>query len=422
MWAGVGVRVDEVYGIGPSFYNFCHHRDFGARVLYSILLARAWNTTIMAQTVNITNITYNRTSKVVYCGGPSYERMSKASSSPIAALQLERHTSPKGPEVAHHAPLPKGIIVGSTLAIVAPKFNPVGKGHPASPKPGKMIPKTETNLGWHGAGNPKEADALHQKMEAEGAKFKPKDNHAKPIAQKDMLVLPPKTGQLSKPVIAPQPTLQPVASRDGVQGGPMKTGGIPDQSTITPILPQPQVVQKQPVQSNTPSHNPSIPPNQQATGPTQMQRDPNPRQQQQGNAEGQAHQQALAQQERLATERRNQEQLLAQQQRARQQQQLLIQQQQQAAAEANRLRTATAEQQRMQTQQQQAAVAEQQRRAAQSQQVFNAQPTRQQVPQQMQTNVQPRPQPQPVVQAPTRVQPAQPTSKPTDPDDKKKRR
>ena len=67
---GISVWVDTTYDIGPSHYNFCRTPDFGAPVLRPVIINRSRNVTIIQNTVNITNITYNTGSNVVFNGGP----------------------------------------------------------------------------------------------------------------------------------------------------------------------------------------------------------------------------------------------------------------------------------------------------------------------------------------------------------------
>src|SRR5262249_2471137 len=93
---GISVWVDSAYDIGPGYYHFCHPRDFGAPVLRAVIIDPRQNITIIRETVNITNITYNTGyagGPVVFVGGPSYDDVSLIVTRPIPALKLVRNAN-----------------------------------------------------------------------------------------------------------------------------------------------------------------------------------------------------------------------------------------------------------------------------------------------------------------------------------------
>ena len=302
--SGVGVWVDEVYGIGPSFYSFCHHRDLGERHLRSVILARNWNTTILVQTVNITNITYNTESSVVYCGGPSYERACRYSSRPISALRLDRREDFHGHD--HHQPLPGGSIVGATLAVVAPRVIH-HEGKPvALPKTGKVIGHGQVNLGWQGKGASGDLASVREKIHSEVKGFTPTTHPAKPVAPKDLVLVPqhPRSGP-KDPVKA---TAVPVAG-NSTPVPDRSTGALPYIPPTTPIPTTPRTMVQEQGQGFTPSR--SVP--QTTTSPafnipTQQHMNQQRQQAEAANAEAVARQQAFIQQGREAMERRRQQQ------------------------------------------------------------------------------------------------------------------
>src|SRR5207249_2554019 len=74
---GISFWVDSTYGIGPGFYNFCAYRDFGSPSLRPVIIDRSRNVTIVQNTVNITNITVNRSRNIVFNGGPSFQTVAR---------------------------------------------------------------------------------------------------------------------------------------------------------------------------------------------------------------------------------------------------------------------------------------------------------------------------------------------------------
>ena len=90
---GLSVWVDTSYDIAPSYYNFCETRHFGAPLLRPVIIDRSQNVTIIENTVNITNITYNNYSNVVYNGGPNYAAINRRSERPIPSLKLVQNTN-----------------------------------------------------------------------------------------------------------------------------------------------------------------------------------------------------------------------------------------------------------------------------------------------------------------------------------------
>lgn len=220
---GVGVWVDEVYGIGPSFYNFCHHRDFGEHRLRSVLLARSWNTTILVQTVNITNLCYNRNDRVVFCGGPSYERACRFTARPITTLRLDRRDDFNLRDGKQ--PLPGGHIVGSTLAVVAPRVRPSPEKRAHFPQASKVIGHGQVSLGWVGRGASGDLDSVRRKIRTEADGRTPKTAPAKRVDEKELAVIPSRS---MGPKMLPSP--QPVAS-------PAASSPIPQQAVVLPMQP-----------------------------------------------------------------------------------------------------------------------------------------------------------------------------------------
>ena len=89
--------VDVTFGIGPLYYNFIDIRYIGEPVLRARLIEPSRNVTIINNTVNVTNITYNNS--IVVNNGPDLESgesiLRPPDSAPYspARVKLSRRTS-----------------------------------------------------------------------------------------------------------------------------------------------------------------------------------------------------------------------------------------------------------------------------------------------------------------------------------------
>src|SRR5947207_1432920 len=83
--------VDVTFGIGPLYYNFVDIRYIGEPVLRERLIEPSRNVTIINNTVNVTNITYNNST--VINNGPDLNRVNQFSTRPIQRLTLQREAT-----------------------------------------------------------------------------------------------------------------------------------------------------------------------------------------------------------------------------------------------------------------------------------------------------------------------------------------
>ncbi|MBA2585360.1 MAG: hypothetical protein H0U99_02615 [Chthoniobacterales bacterium] len=109
----VGIKkwADNYYDIGPEQYAFVTVRELGAPRLERAVLPAEQNVTIVNQTTNVTNITYNNTT--VVNEGPSYEEFRSRSQQPIGRYRLERRT-----EV--NVDVPRPVVRGGSIEIAMP--------------------------------------------------------------------------------------------------------------------------------------------------------------------------------------------------------------------------------------------------------------------------------------------------------------
>jgi len=191
---GISTWVDTAYDIGPGSYNFCRARDFGAPVLRAVLINRTRNVTIIRNTVNITNITYNTygDSPVIYNGGPNYTNVSIRSERPIPALKLVRQTHfdradfRRGPGGFS----PNARTVGNQLMVNAPIVAPPVQAAFLKEKVKRVFSADKVRDGWAGVKDAKERTELRQRFQRETKGLTPYTAPARAVAVSDLKVVP----------------------------------------------------------------------------------------------------------------------------------------------------------------------------------------------------------------------------------------
>src|SRR6185437_7242277 len=125
------------------------------------LLPPERSVTIINQTINVTNITYDNTT--IVNEGPSYDEVRSVSREPMQRYRLERNVNidvsgePRRSEVR-----------GETVFIAAPVFSePVASERPATVK--RTVAAVAVDLGWAAIANQDEAKKTRAKMKSEAA-------------------------------------------------------------------------------------------------------------------------------------------------------------------------------------------------------------------------------------------------------------
>ena len=191
---GISTWVDTAYDIGPGSYNFCRARDFGAPVLRLVIVNRTRNVTIIRNTVNITNITYNTYGDVpvIYNGGPSYAVISRRCERPIPALKLVRHTHFDRQDF-HGGPgrwSPNARTVGNQLIVNAPIVAPPVQPAFLKEKVKRVFAADKVANGWAGVKEGKERDDLRQRFQRETKGLTPYTAPAKAVVAADLKMVP----------------------------------------------------------------------------------------------------------------------------------------------------------------------------------------------------------------------------------------
>lgn len=155
-------QVDVLFDIGPLYYNFCDVRYIGEPVLRGRIFAPSRNVTIINQTVNVTNITYNNST--VYNYGPNYNRLNQYSARPIQRLTLQRETTGNLGQGGKRGNLNR--VNGNQLTVVAPAIEK--SRQQIAPKQVKAkVENPKVERGWQGVQDRKQ---LQDEMKKENAK------------------------------------------------------------------------------------------------------------------------------------------------------------------------------------------------------------------------------------------------------------
>lgn len=164
-------QVDIEFGIGPAYYNFVDLRYIGEPVLRDRIVDYNQNVTIVNNTVNVTNITYNKTT--VYNYGPDYATVSRYSVRPIQRLKIQRQTSDPL-QAVKNGNLTK--VQGNTLMVAAPQKLQKPAGAQVAPRQVKAkIEQPKMEKGWANIDAQQKAQ-LEQKYKTQNAKDVPKPN------------------------------------------------------------------------------------------------------------------------------------------------------------------------------------------------------------------------------------------------------
>ncbi len=236
---GFSTWVDTSYDIGPDHYRFCHTRDFGAPVLAPILLPCERNVTIIVNTVNITNITFNRHNSQVFCGGPNFGRINQHVHRPIPSMKL--HCEDREVRGPHGNRTPQ-IVRGNQIALYAPKVKrPVDlKALPITPQ--RVVGADKVNRGWSRVPDLAAQQQIKQRLQKQSEGLNPRTAPARPVNPADLVGVPTKA----------DPTARPPTALVRDRSGPARN---PSRPSLPAMLNQP----RQPVTEAKPAAQPASP-------------------------------------------------------------------------------------------------------------------------------------------------------------------
>ena len=146
---------DSYYDIGPDQYVFVPTRQFGEERVERAIVPEQRNVSIISQTTNVTNISYNNT--IIINQGPSYEELQTLT--PIKRLRLERQTNVQGNDA-------RAIVRGDVVEVPAPIIAPARPSErPRTVK--ETIAQATVDLGWAAINNQREAEQVRAKIKSE---------------------------------------------------------------------------------------------------------------------------------------------------------------------------------------------------------------------------------------------------------------
>lgn len=186
---GFSTWVDTSYDIGPGSYRFCHTRDFGAPVLAPICVPPEENVVIIQNTVNVTNITYNNFSSVVFCGGPSFGDINRHVRRPIPSLKLLCETREERGDHGRHRPQ---VIRGNQLAVYAPKVARPADLKALPIRPQRVVGAEKVNRGWSRVPDLAVQQQIKQRLQNQTAGLNPRTAPARPVRPADLSAVPRK--------------------------------------------------------------------------------------------------------------------------------------------------------------------------------------------------------------------------------------
>lgn len=257
---GISVWVDRTYDIGPSYYNFCRTRYFGAPVMRGVIVPYTENVTIINQTVNITNITVNKEKNVIYNGGPRYEQVITQVDRPIPTLKLVQETDVKSDRRRGGLHAQQR---GNELVVAAPEVEPA-QGKIKLPKPAKVVADARIDKGWGTVKDPERRKEIRQRMERETVGLTPENAPAKPVivsVEKEGLLKPAPT---ATPELAPTTTQQPAVSSGQETPGRRAAQKLERQNRRSKSVEQPVQPQVAPPELAQPEQQPTATPSAQS--------------------------------------------------------------------------------------------------------------------------------------------------------------
>ena len=241
-----GIRnwADNYYGIGPEQYAFVRANDFGAKVSARVVVPTQQNVTIISQTTNITNITYNNS--VIVDRGPSYDDFRTRSSQPIERFRLER---------TQDTNVERPVFRGEVVAVPTLDFRPAQRATRPT-RVSRTIAQPVVERGWDGIRDAQAAQKARNKMEAE-ATPPPNAPPRKFVRPVQPAAVPPRPAvtNISTPFATAAPTAPPVIAAPPT---PVATPAKPGRPNRPGTKPRPPVKDPAtPVPATTPIANPA---------------------------------------------------------------------------------------------------------------------------------------------------------------------
>jgi hypothetical protein len=169
---GFGIWTDSYYDIGPGWYNFVPHHAFACRSsLRPFVLNRSYNPGCIDRSVNITNISYNRTVvNNIFVGGPDVNRFDRLGRDRVPRYSLRRDDDGLRRDWLNRDgdrdPRNLFRVDRDRLLVASPNVRRDERpGLPSRVR--ERIVQPETDRGWRSAGNSDSSSRLRSQREQE---------------------------------------------------------------------------------------------------------------------------------------------------------------------------------------------------------------------------------------------------------------
>ena len=198
---GIKHWADSYYDIDADEYVFVPNEDIGDENIRRAVLPEDRNVTMVNETTNVTNITYNNTT--IVNEGPNFDQLRGRSRRPVERLQLQREYNVEREEN------PRAVVSGTTLQVITPFF-----AARATEKPRTSAPPIERATVEHNRSE--EFERARQKMKAEATP--PPDAPSKKIEKPSVTestptsTAAPITSATSSPIASVAPTARNTAT------------------------------------------------------------------------------------------------------------------------------------------------------------------------------------------------------------------
>ena len=210
--------VDQTYDIGPANYCFVETRSFGAPVLREVIIPPQRNIIIIENTVNVTNIVYNRSGPrvIVYNGGPDFAFISARVDRPIQRLRIEQNNNydfARGPR--DHNP---NLVRDGVFQVAAPTIarRPMNFAELRPPTVKRDLPAPRIEHGWSNTGaDPAAVQRVRQQFQQQARQLPPR-----PTGNPAAAFTPPANprGRDARTTVPPSPATTPVAGNTPPRG------------------------------------------------------------------------------------------------------------------------------------------------------------------------------------------------------------
>ncbi len=243
---GIRKWADSYYDIDADEYVFVSNEEIGSPRLIQVVVPVERNVTIVNQTVNVTNITYNNVT--VVNEGPNYEQLRARSRHPVERFRLERRFDAEGES-------PQAVVRGNVLAVTTPVFTAQTVERPRVV--GEPIRQVTVERSWASSQNEPEAQRAREKMKSQATP--PPDAPPKRFDKPKMIQATP--ASVAATSATPMPSVSaPASPRPELSPRVRQSATASQASTAIPDASAPSIASPTPRMSATPAPRPPAPP------------------------------------------------------------------------------------------------------------------------------------------------------------------